>query len=750
MTGRALRALRRGVAARWEGAPPPPFNHGASLGDMSPEEALWWEAELPRLMGLGVITQIPKSQARHVSRVFTTPKPTPGTFRLVVDLRHVNAFSPPGTAEVEGLNVLPELLEPKDFMCSLDLSDGYYHFRIRPADQVYFQFQVGDRYYQLAALNMGWSLSPGVFTDFLRYPVEALRAKGIKLLWYLDDFLIMAPTRDSCAAARDEAVALFRRLGLLIKEAKCVWEPTQRLTHLGMLIDAETGHFEVDPRKGAKVQRLARSLLARAHAGGRRVAKRDLAAFAGLCQFLVRAVPRARLHLRAIYDVLPEIEGWTGRVRLTRAARADLQWWCQLTSQPQLPRGPIWRPRTTAVMYTDASDYGWGGRIELGEETYHARGLWSPGESLTHITLKELTAITRTLQAHPQRLAGHRVRLFCDNQSVVGAVRNTSSRSQALMAALKDLFGILDKDNIDLQIEYIRSEDNSHADELSRVREHDFVLNRTIFELLPGNFTIDRFADDLNSRLTRFNSRWPCPGSERVDALSASDAQWRQEDNYCYPPWALLPALAVRLYESGASATVVAPDWRHTPWYQRLHSLATEVVCLPRTADLLSSVMPGRPTRPPRWPILAFRCPVRAPRTARGCGFLPIRQLVPSPRRSVTGFDRTSHRHPGRPPSGTRGDTSWATRPRPRYSSTPSAPASRPTRMGTTPRPSGSSPASVNNTGPTRSQPRQSRYVTTSAGSPSKARSPLSRTCTLVRSTRCTATWASSLPLGAR
>ena len=62
------------------------------MGDMSPEEALWWGAELPRLMGLGVITQIPKSQARHVSRVFTTPKPTPGTFRLVVDLRHVNAL----------------------------------------------------------------------------------------------------------------------------------------------------------------------------------------------------------------------------------------------------------------------------------------------------------------------------------------------------------------------------------------------------------------------------------------------------------------------------------------------------------------------------------------------------------------------------------------------------------------------------------------------------------------------------------
>ena len=37
----------------------------------------------------------------------------------------------------------------------------------------------------------------------------------IRILWYLDDFLICGETQVECAWARDEAVTLFRELGLL-------------------------------------------------------------------------------------------------------------------------------------------------------------------------------------------------------------------------------------------------------------------------------------------------------------------------------------------------------------------------------------------------------------------------------------------------------------------------------------------------------------------------------------------------------
>ena len=204
--------IRHGVRARWgPKGPPPHFSHGASLDSMDAPQRAWWERELPRLTKLGVLKEITRDNAHWVSRIFLVPKKVCGVFRMVVDLRHVNTFSVPGTAEVETLRRLPAVLCPEDHMVSLDLSDGYYHFRVHPSDQQYFQFQVGERFYQLQGLNMGWTRSPGVFTDFLKIPVRLLRAEGARLLWYLDDFLLMGKTEAEVQVLRDKADKLLFR-----------------------------------------------------------------------------------------------------------------------------------------------------------------------------------------------------------------------------------------------------------------------------------------------------------------------------------------------------------------------------------------------------------------------------------------------------------------------------------------------------------------------------------------------------------
>ena len=77
--------------------------------------------------------------------------------------------------------------------------------------------------------------------------------------------------------------------------------------------------------------------------------KRELAAFAGLGQFVHLALRRpARFHLREIYDVIGALQGWNGRVSLTKQALRDLRWWTRLTSAfwgPILFWGPGPGPR---------------------------------------------------------------------------------------------------------------------------------------------------------------------------------------------------------------------------------------------------------------------------------------------------------------------------------------------------------------------------------------------------------------------
>jgi hypothetical protein len=125
----------------------------------------------------------------------------------------------------------------------------------------------------------------------------------------------------------------------------------------------------------------------------------------------------------------------------------------------------------------------------------------------------------------------------------------------------------------------------------------------------------------LNTQLLRFNAIWRDPECEDVDCLHLPDTAWMRENNYCNPPWTALPALAAKLGQSHATATVIAPYWLNKTWYHDLKRLATATVHFPASRDLF---FPGRlGTRagvgPPAWSIVAFRLtPLMALHPPRG------------------------------------------------------------------------------------------------------------------------------------
>eukprot|EP00873_Tetraselmis_striata_P018336 jgi/Tetstr1/438600/TSEL_027151.t1 len=108
-------------------------------------------------------------------------------------------------------------------------------------------------------------------------------------------------------------------------------------------------------------------------------------------------------------------------------------------------------------------------------------------------------------------------------------------------------------------------------------------------------------------------------GTEAVDSLAQSDATWRAEVNWCNPPWQLLDDLVLKLQQSGAAATVVAPVWHGRPWLQQLHEMATEVLHYPPSRDLFFPGLLGRRAGvgPPPWSVMLFRLPFRPSSTGR-------------------------------------------------------------------------------------------------------------------------------------
>jgi hypothetical protein len=73
--------------------------------------------------------------------------------------------------------------------------------------------------------------------------------------------------------------------------------------------------------------------------------------------------------------------------------------------------------------------------------------------------------------------------------------------------------------------------------------------------------------------------------------LRLPDTVWRRENNYYNPPWTALPALAAKLDQSQAPATVIAPNWPNKTWYHAFARLTTATLHFPASRDLF---FPGR------------------------------------------------------------------------------------------------------------------------------------------------------------
>jgi hypothetical protein len=128
-----------------------------------------------------------------------------------------------------------------------------------------------------------------------------------------------------------------------------------------------------------------------------------------------------------------------------------------------------------------------------------------------------------------------------------------------------------------------------------------------------GKHSIDRFASALNTLLPRYNARWKDPTCEAMDALHLPDTDRRKENNWCNPPWPLLPNFVQKLRQSGAAATVVAPRWTRNVWHQALTELASEEIIIAPRRDLFQ---PGRralrgTTDSPHKHVTIFRVPFR-------------------------------------------------------------------------------------------------------------------------------------------
>eukprot|EP00961_Rhodomonas_salina_P011092 148447-Rhodomonas_salina.2 len=100
------------------------------------------------------------------------------------------------------------------------------------------------------------------------------------------------------------------------------------------------------------------------------------------------------------------------------------------------------------------------------------------------------------------------------------------------------------------------------------------MLKPEIFASLDhtwGPHSVDRFASKANEQLASFNAKWYEPGVEWIDSLTAP---WHGENNWAFPPPAVIPHVLRHLQRHHASATLIVPEWHNSHWWQQGSSRA--------------------------------------------------------------------------------------------------------------------------------------------------------------------------------
>ncbi|KAK3543012.1 hypothetical protein QTP70_008698 [Hemibagrus guttatus] len=174
-------------------------------------------------------------QGAAESNYFIVPK-RDRRLHPVLDLRALNSALRKFRFKMLTTKLIASQIRSEDWFVTIDLKDAYFHLGIRPEHRKFLKFAFGGKVYQFQVLPFSLALLPLTFTKCMDAALALLRLQGIRVLNYLDDWLILAHSKAMAASHRDVLLAHMRSLGLRITPEKCVLSPSQGSTFLGALL----------------------------------------------------------------------------------------------------------------------------------------------------------------------------------------------------------------------------------------------------------------------------------------------------------------------------------------------------------------------------------------------------------------------------------------------------------------------------------------------------------------------------------
>ena len=283
---------------------------------------------------------------------------------------------------------------------------------------------MGDLVLQFRALCIGLSTAPQVFTRIMAPFSSIMHCSGIRILHYLDNWLVLGSSFRVIVRARDFLLWLCQELGVRVNLSRSSLTPSQTLDYLGMRLQTRPLRVFPTPKR---VQQLSSLLLD--FVSCRQQPLPQWRQLLGVVSSLSAIVPGSLLRTRSLQlclnasgRLLPD----SASVSWDDSCLADLQWW---SVESHLLVGlPLDLPQPDLTLYTDASDSGWD--TFLADD--HLSGSWRSTFSGFSINHRELLAVLYGVQGFLPILWCHSVSLFEDDTTALSYLRKQGGTPQRL------------------------------------------------------------------------------------------------------------------------------------------------------------------------------------------------------------------------------------------------------------------------------------------------------------------------------
>ncbi|KAG2213697.1 hypothetical protein INT45_002551 [Circinella minor] len=185
------------------------------------------------------------------STMFIIPKRN-GGFRPVFNLKTLNQYLHAPKFKMETLQQVIKMLQPNDFLTSIDLADAFLHIAVHHQLRRYLRFNWEGQTFQFRTTPFSLSQVPWLFTKLCQPILKWARNQDIWVMAYLDDWLIIGKSPHQTASNTTQIINKLQELGWLVNIKKSNLQPQQQINHLGYQLNTKL--------PGSKLRDLRRSI----------------------------------------------------------------------------------------------------------------------------------------------------------------------------------------------------------------------------------------------------------------------------------------------------------------------------------------------------------------------------------------------------------------------------------------------------------------------------------------------------------